>query len=226
MQTPVVGILGLWELVETQASEQSKIMMGEVAPMMRDCIQSLQVRVSRSAIASANSDSTFMSQRLIKDILDMSKLHQGLIKFNFSDFDAAELFRSSVSMAQRSCGQKPVQIRLENHTSESLMIHSDPVRLNQVLTNVLSNAVKFTDNGTISVHLWIEKDSDDDSSKAMFCFSVEDTGVGIPEKFIEGEIFHTFSQTSEGRSRGGSGLGLAISRQIVQALHGTISCRR
>jgi signal transduction histidine kinase len=156
----------------------------------------------------------------------MSKLHQGIVQFTYSAFDAVELFESTVDIARRSiAAQKPITLIFDTNVHQPLCIQSDPVRLNQVLTNLVSNAIKFTDKGSVTVKLWTS-DSGAQPLSMMLNFSVEDTGVGIPDKFLEGNLFRTFQQTSEGRSRGGSGLGLAISKQIVAALGGQISCHR
>ena len=149
--------------------------------------------------------------RIIDDLLDISRSRMGKLKMNSASIYLEETVKASVAWAHEQCRVKGVDFR-EQISAESLLVHADPIRIEQVAMNLLSNAVKFTGpGGSISVRT--ERRGDE------AVFSVEDTGRGIPEPLLS-EVFELYKQGAQpAHGEGGMGIGLALARDIV-ALHG------
>ncbi len=156
--------------------------------------------------------------QLINDILDYQKIHSGSIKLEQIPFNLYELCRRTKFTFLNSAKQKNVFLKLFIDDSVPEYVVGDAVRINQVLTNLLGNAIKFTSSGYVKLELLLEKYED---GNAHIKFKVEDTGIGIPAEKID-EIFNSFSQADSSINRlyGGTGLGLAITRKIIQ-MHGS-----
>jgi signal transduction histidine kinase/ActR/RegA family two-component response regulator len=159
---------------------------------------------------------------LINDILDISKIEAGKIELSFEATDLLKLAHTVETMIRPRCEEK--NIRFETHFTlpSSSFYNIDPLRLRQVLINLLGNAIKFThEGGTISYSI-TEKEKQD--GKTIIDFSVADTGIGI-SKQAQLSLFKPFEQTSADISKryGGTGLGLAISRSIVLLFGGDIN---
>ena len=161
-------------------------------------------------VAVANTDRLV---RLINDILDLERIHNGTIELNRSDVDAADLMTESVEGIQSFADRAGVQIEVEP-LHEIVCVDRD--RIVQTLTNLLSNSIKFSTPGT-TVRLFASGGAD------VLTFAVADQGRGIPATHVE-SIFERFKQVdaSDSRARGGTGLGLAICRSIVAAHGGRI----
>ncbi|RPH32809.1 MAG: PAS domain-containing sensor histidine kinase [Bacteroidales bacterium] len=157
---------------------------------------------------------------LLNDILDFSKIEAGkigLVKEVINLKQICEGLRNSYDLIAKNKGIKLVS-DVDNHIPINLV--GDPVRINQVLTNLLGNALKFTEKGKITLSIKLEKDHKESSS---ILFAISDTGIGI-HKEKQGIIFKEFTQANAETTRkyGGTGLGLAISQRIVKALGGAI----
>ena len=151
---------------------------------------------------------------LINDILDLSKIEAGRMELQFSEVDMREIIRGVMSTAVGLTRDKPIELRQE--VPEDLPpVWADPQRARQVLLNLVSNAVKFTDQGFIAVRAWADE--------SFVTIAVQDTGIGIPKEKQE-EIFQEFTQVESGTTRryGGTGLGLAIARRLVELMGGRI----
>ena len=157
---------------------------------------------------------------LINDILDLAKVDAGKMTFEQIPFKMERSIAAILHLFQTKIQEKNLKLEKEydNRIPEALL--GDPVRLNQIILNLVSNAVKFTTKGNITVSV---KLLDEDEKEASIEFAVTDTGIGIPESKIE-KIFENFQQATSGTSRlyGGTGLGLAIVKQLVEAQSGTI----
>ena len=157
---------------------------------------------------------------LINDILDLAKVDAGKMTFEQIPFKMERSIAAILHLFQTKIQEKNLKLEKEydNRIPEALL--GDPVRLNQIILNLVSNAVKFTTKGKITVSV---KLLDEDEKEASIEFAVTDTGIGIPESKIE-KIFENFQQATSGTSRlyGGTGLGLAIVKQLVEAQSGTI----
>jgi CheY-like chemotaxis protein/nitrogen-specific signal transduction histidine kinase len=167
----------------------------------------------------ARKSSIFLLQ-LINDILDFSKIEAGQLDINDRPFDLLPLLDKIAERARMLARSKvkPLEVRKRIEPDLNLNILGDPFRIEQVLTNLISNAVKFTDSGHIEIGArLIEK------QEPLLELSVEDTGRGIPEN-KRGSIFKPFEQADEKDSieYGGTGLGLAISVRLVGAMGGEL----
>jgi len=157
---------------------------------------------------------------LINDILDLAKVDSGKMTFEQTPFKMALSISAMLHLFETKNQEKNLKLVKEYDKNIPEVLVGDPVRLHQIILNLVSNAVKFTAKGkiTVSVNLLNE-----DEKQATIQFSVADTGIGIDENKIV-KIFDNFQQASSGTSRlyGGTGLGLAIVKQLVEAQGGTI----
>ena len=158
---------------------------------------------------------------LINDILDLAKVDAGKMIFEQVPFKMALSISAMLHLFEPKIREKNLELVREYDSNIPAVLLGDPVRLHQIILNLVSNAVKFTNKGKITVSVNLLKEDD---KQATIGFSVKDTGIGISETKIE-KIFENFQQASSGTSRlyGGTGLGLAIVKQLVEAQDGTIS---
>ncbi len=154
---------------------------------------------------------------LINDIIDLSKMEGGELKIKRDVMDLTALLTDLHQLFKTNADRKGIELRLNHKLNENQSIISDIQRVRQIMTNLIANAIKFTDKGYVEMSCWIEGDH--------FIFKVKDTGSGI-SKGKQELIFRRFIQESDrnndGHSRGGSGLGLAISKNLAELLGGDI----
>ncbi|MEM1347388.1 MAG: MFS domain-containing histidine kinase [Myxococcota bacterium] len=150
--------------------------------------------------------------RLINDLLDLSRLDAGKLELHIEDVDTADVLRHLAETAEPLASARHNTLSLE---VDPVTLHTDATRLYQVLLNLISNACKFTERGTITIRAT--------SEGALATFEVEDTGVGIPPEHLD-SIFEAFAQASNSHAGQGAstGLGLAIARQLTRALGGDV----
>lgn len=157
---------------------------------------------------------------LINDILDLAKVDAGKMTFEQIPFKIKKSLSSMLHLFETKIQEKNLKLVSEYDEKIPEVLLGDSVRLHQIILNLVSNAVKFTTEGiiTVSVHLMFE-----DDEKVIIEFAVNDTGIGISEDKME-SIFENFQQASSGTSRlyGGTGLGLAIVKQLVESQGGNI----
>lgn len=157
---------------------------------------------------------------LINDILDLAKVDAGKMTFEKIPFKMASSIAAMLHLFEAKIQEKNLQLVKIYDPKIPEVLVGDPVRLHQIILNLVSNAVKFTSKGkiTVAVHLLAE-----DEEQATIQFSVADTGIGIPSNKIA-NIFDNFQQASSGTARlfGGTGLGLAIVKQLVEPQGGSI----
>ncbi len=160
---------------------------------------------------------------LINDILDLAKVDAGKMIFEQIPFRLELSVSAMIHLFETKILEKNLKLVKEYDTNIPKVLVGDPVRLHQIIMNLVSNAVKFTSYGTITVSANILTQNDD---TVTIEFSVKDTGIGIAEEKI-GKVFENFQQASSGTSRlyGGTGLGLAIVKQLVEPQGGTISVK-
>lgn len=160
---------------------------------------------------------------LINDILDMSRIESGKMKIEETYLNLDELIGQIDTMMRVQTEKKGIWLRSEKNISHIHML-GDPLKLNQILVNIMGNAVKFTDKGGIYLRVTETKASTDEI--VNISFSVKDTGIGISEENLE-RIFNSFEQANRDTMRkyGGTGLGLAISSNLVQLLGGKLEVR-
>ncbi len=211
IRTPMNVILGMADLLAE-------------SPMSPD--QKKYVRISRTAGQSLLD--------IINDILDISKVEAGQLELEHTPFDLREIFERSCELMALSAHEKGLELicRIKPHTPIHLI--GDPVRLRQILINLMGNAVKFTQKGEIVVECGLNDSNDAGRSggtdpcppgakDAKLLFSVRDTGIGISED-KQAAIFESFTQADSSTTReyGGTGLGLTICRRLVEMMDGEI----
>ena len=169
------------------------------------------------------SDAGFMMKALLDDLLDHAKLEAGHMTVDSVDFDLRDLLNQTVRLWRGPARAKGLKLRVEGAASVPGAVRGDPMRLRQVLNNLVSNAMKFTAEGSITLRLrsWPEE-----PGGHAVLIEVADTGPGMtPDQLAR--LFTPFDQTAEGVSarHGGTGLGLAISRQFAELMGGRLTAR-
>jgi len=198
IRTPLNGVLGMTEL------------------LMGTDLQESQHRMAETAYRSAE---TLLS--LINDILDFSKIEAGKLELDETTFEMRQLIEDLAAPFAPQAHAKGVELLCEMpHTLPECAV-GDAVRLRQILTNLIGNAVKFTAHGEVNVSVSSQRESDD---RVLFTFAVRDTGIGMDEDALQ-RLFQPFTQADSAMTRrfGGTGLGLSISKQLVALMHGEIS---
>jgi PAS domain S-box-containing protein len=156
--------------------------------------------------------------QIINDILDLSKVEAGKLDIDHSPVDIFTLLREVSALTRMQAHEKGIDFHLDYSFPLPQIINTDPVRLKQVLLNLATNAVKFTKDGHVKIHVRFDYDT------GLIYFSVIDTGIGLTTEQQE-RLFNPFAQadTSTTRNYGGTGLGLFLSKQLCEKLGGTIS---
>lgn len=157
---------------------------------------------------------------LINQILDLSKINSGKLELENIDFNPIETIESVVNTFQHNAQKKGITIKPFIHASVPSTLKGDPVRLTQILMNLVNNAVKFTNDGGVDIVATCNKNDDG----YRLALEVNDTGRGIPQDKID-NIFTPYDQAGSETSRlyGGTGLGLSISKQLVELYDGSIN---
>jgi two-component system sensor histidine kinase/response regulator len=158
--------------------------------------------------------------RIINDILDFSKIEAGRLDIEKVEFDLEEVLDNVAGMITSKAEEKGLEFLFQTQPSVPLLLIGDPLRLGQVLINLVGNALKFTHAGEIVISTRLAEVNED---RAVMEFAVRDTGIGMtPEQ--SGKLFRPFSQadTSTTRKFGGTGLGLSISKRLVEMMGGQI----
>lgn len=153
---------------------------------------------------------------MINDVLDFSKIEAGKLEMNMEKMDLFELCDQTMDIIKHQAHDKGLEILLDISPDMDRFIYADSVRLRQILTNLLGNAVKFTHTGEVELKVRQGQDLDADGNKKNFLFSIRDTGVGIAEHNLD-KIFKAFDQEDASTTRkfGGTGLGLTISNRLL-----------
>lgn len=160
---------------------------------------------------------------LINDILDLAKVDSGKMTFEHIPFKLSSSISAMLHLFETKIQEKNLQLIKEYDANIPEVLVGDPVRLHQIILNLVGNAVKFTSEGKITVGV---KMVEDDLDSSTIEFAISDTGIGISENKL-GNIFDDFQQATSGTSRlyGGTGLGLAIVKQLVEAQGGSITVK-
>jgi len=199
IRTPLNGVLGMNELL--LASD-------------------LTARQREWALAAQTSGGHLL--RVIDDILDFSKIESGNMTLESVPFSLVDLLEETLAMFAHAAEKKGLELAVQFTPLDSAFpgVRGDPLRLRQVVANLIGNAIKFTEHGEVVVRARLENETDTDVAVSLW---VEDTGIGIAPEAHE-KIFEHFSQADGSTTRryGGSGLGLAISRRLLTLMGGSI----
>lgn len=159
---------------------------------------------------------------IINDILDLSKIDAGKLGLETIGFEPEKVAERAIQVLSLRAEEKGLKL-LNGHFDQRIspVLLGDPYRLNQILLNLIGNAIKFTDNGTVSLSFFLEKDT---PKSQTIKIAVEDTGVGMDENYIK-HLFDKFSQENESITRqfGGTGLGMSICKELVELMGGNIN---
>jgi len=160
---------------------------------------------------------------LISDILDISKIEAGHLELESVDFSPRDIVLETCRIMETRAREKMLSLEWSAEAGVPERLRGDPARLRQVLINLVSNAVKFTEKGGIFIRMERETGASALGKAAALRFTVEDTGIGIPAEKVE-TVFERFTQADSSTTRkyGGTGLGLAICRRIVERMGGRI----
>ncbi len=158
--------------------------------------------------------------RIIDDVLDFSKIEAGRLHFENIDFNLGEIIEDRIELQAESAFAKNIELISFIHRDVPQYLCGDPIRIGQVLTNFIGNAIKFTEEGEVTLNVTTESETDD---KVLIRFEVKDSGIGISSE-AQSKLFQAFTQADGSMTRkyGGTGLGLAISKQLVELMNGEI----
>lgn len=198
IRTPMNGVIGMLDVLKS--SELTKEQTGQVK------------------VASQSADSLL---RLLNDILDLSKIESGKLKFEETPFALRHLASQIVDLLQPTARVKNIELKCEISRDVPPQLLGDPLRLRQCIINLLGNAIKFTSVGAVSLRIGVT--SSLDPANCRLVVHISDTGIGMDEEAIS-RLFQKFSQADSSTTRryGGSGLGLVISQHLVRHMGGEI----
>ncbi|TKR31145.1 response regulator [Luteimonas gilva] len=217
-QAAEAGMLAKGEFLATMSHEIRTPLNG-IVPMLDLLLTSPLPQGQRDLVRTAYASSQQLL-RIVDDILDYSKLEADKLALESTVFNLRELLEDVVQWMRHPADMKGLKVHLEIDPSVRLPVRGDPVRLRQVLGNLIGNAVKFTERGSIGLSV---RRLGENASQHMLRFEVRDTGIGIPPE-AQTKLFTAFSQADASTTRlyGGTGLGLAICKRIVDLMGGKI----
>jgi len=206
------------EFLATMSHEIRTPMSGVVT--MTEMLLETPLTEEQQKYASIIRDSSEILLNIINDILDISKIDAGRLELQEREFSLEKLMQKASNINRVRAQEKGLEFHVSVSRGIPEILRGDPLRLRQVLLNLISNAIKFTRQGEVAVEVSPVQDFPD---TIVLEFSVQDTGVGIPEERKE-RVFEPFTQLDSSMTRqyGGTGLGLAISRRLVEMMGGEI----
>ncbi len=200
IRTPLNGILPILEMLrETRLDDEQR-------EFVTTAFNSSQILLS-----------------IINDILDFSKIEAGKLDLEFIEIDLLDMVEQVTSLMQNAAQRKDLKLNYQIDNNVPRTVRGDPIRLRQILTNLVSNAIKFTQKGEVSVEVSHRKTS---RTEVELLFAVRDSGTGLSEEQIE-RLFKAFSQAdaSTTRNHGGTGLGLVICKRLTELMGGQIGVK-
>ncbi|MBI1393084.1 MAG: response regulator [Alphaproteobacteria bacterium] len=200
LRTPLNGVLGLTQsLLATELDDDQRHLLRTIK------------------------DSGGSLLMILNDILDLSKIDAGRLVIDENDFSTRELLTNLADTWRETASAKDLYLTLHIDAAFPDVVTGDSLRIRQVATNLISNAIKFTEKGGVRIDVRFEPANIDARLSGRLLLTVADTGPGIPESF-RGKIFQPFEQAEAAitRSHGGTGLGLSISRELARAMGGDV----
>ncbi|HEX4807698.1 MAG TPA: response regulator [Bryobacteraceae bacterium] len=200
IRTPLNGVLGLSSFLEEQSLPESIRELGSL------------IRTSGE-----------MLRRVLDDVLDFSKIESGKLELENEPFSLRESVEWSIGIFRKAADDKHLELSISIAENVPGRLVGDATRIRQVLTNLINNAVKFTESGSIRVTVRFEG-AQTEAGRCRLCMEVSDTGIGIPADRID-RLFQPFSQVDASTNRrfGGTGLGLSICKRILEMMGGEIN---
>lgn len=200
MRTPLNGIVGTIDLIRTTSLDARQV----------ELMRLLQHSVG-------------MLRALVDDVLDISKIEAGRLTIEIADFDLHAMMNGLIGLLRPHARNKGLALTALVDPAIDYQVRGDPHHLAQVLLNLISNAIKFTERGSIEVGVALKSQSE---HGVVLRFEVRDTGIGIPED-AQARIFERFVQADDSTTRryGGTGLGTTIAKQLVELMSGSIGLR-
>ncbi|MCW5769478.1 MAG: response regulator [Phycisphaeraceae bacterium] len=197
IRTPLNGVIGLLDLLLGTELDREQRRYGRLA----------------------RSSATLLTS-VLGDILDLSKIEAGRLELSPCDFNLHEAVEEVMALMGSTAEKKGLEIACYIAPDVPLVVHADPERLRQVIVNLVNNAIKFTERGSVVVRVTMDSEG---AADPLIRFTVTDTGVGVPQDRMD-RLFKAFSQADASTTRvyGGTGLGLAISKQLVALMGGQI----
>ncbi|MBE5913454.1 MAG: response regulator [Pseudobutyrivibrio ruminis] len=199
IRTPMNAIVGMNEMILRDSHDEEILMYSE------------NIRAAGNTLL-----------RIINDILDFSKIEAGKMEIINVDYNCASLLNDIVNMVQRKADEKNLTFKLDVDPNIPRCLHGDEIRIKQVITNILSNAVKYTKEGGVTFSIKSSK-CEDNPDYVMLHVSVEDTGIGIKSEDL-GKLFAAFERIDEKNNRNieGTGLGMAIAQRFLNMMGSSI----
>ena len=212
------AVMAKGEFLATMSHEIRTPLNG-IVPML-DLLMHARLAADHAELVRTAYTSSQQMLRIVDDILDYSKLEADKLELETTGFNLRELLDGVMQLMERPAQGKGLRMSLSIDPSVRLAVRGDPVRLRQVLGNLVSNAVKFTERGSVSMSA---RRIGETPAQHQLRFEVRDTGIGIPAG-SQARLFQAFSQADASTTRlyGGTGLGLAISKRIVDLMGGRI----
>jgi PAS domain S-box-containing protein len=197
IRTPMTGVLGMIELLRSDID----------LPDRERFFDSLQ-------------ESAKLLMAVLNDVLDYSKIENGNVMLEDVSFDIGKLAQATINLFHNAASEKGLQVSLTCPVGSALLVRGDPIRIKQVMSNLISNAIKFTGDGLIELRLSMTPGH---CGRHKWHVEVRDTGIGIDPSDAQ-NLFQPFIQADASTTRqfGGTGLGLAISRRLIEAMGGEI----
>lgn len=209
------------EFLATMSHEIRSPMSGVLG--MAELMLDTPLTIEQKALTRTIINSGEVLMNIIEDILDFSKIEANKLELDPIAVNMLELVDDVCLLYSPRAREKALEIAVRYMPGTEQFVYADPLRIRQILGNLLNNAIKFTQKGYISITVWEEKAPDQPEDKVRLYFRVDDTGIGIAENDCE-RIFEKFSQANSSTTRdyGGTGLGLSICRKLVEMMSGEI----
>ena len=196
IRTPINAVLGMNEMILRESDDPSILTYSE------------NIRTAGSTLLG-----------LINDILDFSKIEAGKIEIIPVDYDLSILIHDLVNMIYTRTDAKGLELKLDIDRTIPKLLNGDEIRIKQVITNILTNAVKYTEKGSVTFRIKRDTSIPGDADRVMFRVAVIDTGIGIKEEDME-KLFSKFDRIEEKRNRNieGTGLGMSITKSLLEMM--------